>query len=327
MQKVLKLLLLAALTLCLLTGCYQQNTTITVRPMGGIKMEMTLIGTDAGVSEASGGMTFEELTETILPQIESFATDESMTYDTVREDIGGETYNGVTVKGNFPSVPEMYAAQFYYAFNYSMVTPVFDQNPEEYGHGINFTEDRKWYGSVYKANGNINLTQGEAADESTSAELGDSKVTVKFSFPFSSVTFSEGNKNFIKPTFVYTADASSAENMVVPVVFSVFVPNIALLLALIIILGLLVAVILLISKNAKYKEQLAFAGAASGEAAEEILSEDDINFFEGNEDFESDADSFETDDAVFEEEISGDIAEDAEDTVQEDAPENNEDEE
>ena len=77
MKKTLKIALLAVCMLCLLTGCYEQSTVISVNPLGGIKAEIAFVGNDEGIGQIAGGAAYADLQQSLLPQVKALVTDVS----------------------------------------------------------------------------------------------------------------------------------------------------------------------------------------------------------------------------------------------------------
>lgn len=291
MKKSTKLVLISAMALSMLTGCYKQDTKITVGPMGGAKAEISIAGTDAAVSEVSGGESFDKLMEGILPQIEKMKTDEanaSVDVQKIQDDLNGQTINGVKYTAKFASVNDMLSSNLFTAFNGSVASPVTTEALAKQGIGIGLKAKQHWYGTEYFANGTISLTQGSDISDEERAQLSDAVISVKISFPFTSfTTYGKENKGFLTPVFKYTANA---ENPDIPVNFYVFAPNVIMLLGLIVIIALAIFTALLYKKNRELSEKL------SGGENEECtcgceLSADDENFFEGSDETEEFNDS------------------------------------
>jgi len=59
-KKRTKLVLVALCMLALLTGCYKQDTVISVSPTGNIHATVSFMGTDDAVAQVSQGGTFED---------------------------------------------------------------------------------------------------------------------------------------------------------------------------------------------------------------------------------------------------------------------------
>ena len=284
MKKTLKLTLLAVCILCLLCGCYEQNSVISVNPFGGIHTEMSFAGNDDGILEITGGATYDDLKASLIPQLQGMITDTSKEkLEEITVDVDGESYKGVKATGYFSSLSEMYSSEFFSVFNsYNMIpAPIASGDLAEGEPGVSFKEDKGFFGTTYKANGNINITQGNELDASQREAMSKSQIKIKFKFPVLSFTVSKGNKNIVKPTFEYVA---STENDNVLVDFSVFVPNYLMILGILLIIGLIVAVVLMAKKIKELKKII--AGETEEEvvlqSSESFINEDDENFFEGS---------------------------------------------
>lgn len=305
MKKISKLLLLSVTVLCLLTGCYKQDTKISVNQFGAAKVDISMLGNDEAVSQVSGGSSYEELMTNIMPQIEQLKTDDSMTAEEISEDVGGETYKGIRITAKYPSVAEMNNSVYFQAFNGSVAVPVTSSDTSEAGYGITFKDLPNVFGTVYTANGTISLSQGGELSADDSAKLANSTVDMKFSFPFCSYG---SNGKIVNPAYKF---AVNADNPTAEVHFWVFIPNFAFLIALILLIALIIIVIVLLNKIKKLTPTNDDPDAEpSDESLEDMLSEDDANFFEGNfEDIDE-----ETEEAVEEsaEEITEDTTEDNE---------------
>ena len=107
MKKFSKLLLLSVTVLCLLTGCYKQDTKISLNQFGGVKVDISMLGDDEAISQVSGGSSFDELMSNIMPQIEELKTDASMTAEEISEEVGDKTYNGIYIQlSQLPEIKE-----------------------------------------------------------------------------------------------------------------------------------------------------------------------------------------------------------------------------
>lgn len=283
MKKALKIALIAVFMLCLLTGCYQQDTTISVGPMGGVKTEIAFAGNDEGIAQVSGGQDYAALEEALIPQIQALVTDvKKEKAEQIAIDKENGEYKGLRVTGYFSSLDEMYSSQLIGVFNNSgmVPVPVVTSNAND-GIGIMFNSDKNFFGTTYKADGVISMTQGNELDDEAKAAMSECEVNIKFKFPVGSFTVSKGNKNILKPTFVYNA---TMENDNMPVAFKVFVPNYLALLTILIIIGLVVLVVLMAKEIKKLKAIINGEGEEEAEeASEEFVTADDENFFEGTE--------------------------------------------
>ncbi len=285
MKKTLKLTLLAICILTMLCGCYEQNTVVSVNPFGGIKAEMSFAGNDDGILEITGGATYDDLKASLIPQLQEMITDTSKEkLEEITVDVEGETYKGVKATGYFSSLSDMYGSQFFSVFNsYNMIPAPLSANDAAEGMpGIAFKESKGFFGTTYKANGIVNITQGNELDAQQREAMNKSQIRLKFKFPVLSFTVSKGNKNIVKPTFEYV---TTTENDNVEIDFSVFVPNYLMILGILLIIGLLVAV-LLMAKKIKQLQKI-IKGEVTGEvsedeASETFISADDENFFEGS---------------------------------------------
>lgn len=290
MKKSTKLVLISAMALSMLTGCYKQDTKITVGPLGGAKAEISFAGTDAAVGEVSGGASYDELMDTILPQIENMQKDEgnsSVDVQKIQEDLNGQTINGVKYTAKFASINDMLSSNLFLAFNGSVASPVTSESSARQGVGIGLKAKQHWYGTEYFANGTISLTQGSDISDEEKAQLSDASISVKINFPFSSfTTYGKENKGFLTPVFKYTANA---ENPEVPVNFYVFAPNIMMLLGIIIIIALAIFATMLMKKNRALESKL--KGDDETCSCDCDLSADDENFFEGSDETEEFNDS------------------------------------
>lgn len=284
MKKTLKLMLLAVCILCMLCGCYEQDTVISVNPIGGIKAEMSFAGNDDGILEITGGATYDDLKASLIPQLQSMIVDTSKEkLEEITVDVEGESYRGVKATGYFSSLSDMYSSQFFSVFNsYNMIpAPLTSSDAMEGQPGVSFKEDKGLFGTTYKANGIINITQGNELDDQQRAAMSKSQIKIKFKFPVLSFTASKGNKNIVKPTFEYVA---TTENDDVQVDFSVFVPNYLMILGILVIIGLIIAVVLMAKEIKKLRRIISGEVEETSEeaAVESFINEDDENFFEGS---------------------------------------------
>jgi len=284
MKKTWKLALITLCMLCLLTGCYEQDATISVGPLGGVKAEIAFAGNDEGIAQVSGGATYEELDERLVPQIEAMVTDVSKEkVERIAIDKEGGEYKGLKVTGYFSSVDEMYSSQLISVFNNSgmIPAPIVTNNAAD-GIGVMFNADKGFMGTTYTAEGNISMTQGNELDDEAKTAMSECKINIRFKFPVGAFTVSKGNKNILKPTFVY---AATMENDNLPVSFKVFVPNYLAILGALIFIGLIVTIVLM-AKKIKELNKIINGETEEEVAAEEngeFISEDDENFFEGAE--------------------------------------------
>lgn len=277
MKKMTKILLVGIMAVCLLSGCYKQDTTIKVKPSGKVDASISMIGSDEAIAQASGGSSFNELAESLMPQIESFKENDSMTAETVSEQIGDKTYQGVKITAKYKDVSEMLNSMYFMAFNSSVVVPVEGGASGDTGNGLTLKEITSPFGNTYTINGIISYAQGQenTLTEDELKQIEASQVNMKFKFP----VLSWSNGKIIAPSYSYSVNKDNPSE---EVHVWVFVPNFILLLALLIIIGLLIAVIILASRLSKLSpkgdgpEFDTFA-----DNFEETLSEDDQNFFEG----------------------------------------------
>jgi len=283
LKKFAKVFLVSLCILCLLTGCYSNDTTIKVTQSGKIKVEVTSMATNEGV-ELLFGAPYDELAPGMIQQLQSSITDaDKETVEEVKENIDDKEFKGIKYTGKYDSLEEMYASQVYntVAMNFSGA-PV-SANELSLGGaavGIAFNEEKGLMGKVYSGKGAIDF--GVFRDMMGINGDGVAKINVAFKFPFGSLTVSKGNKNIIVPTFKYEA---TSDGDPVEIDFKVLVPNYWAVLFIILFILLLIAVVLLSLKVKKLQRII------DGEDAEEIseedgevfISEDDENFFEGNE--------------------------------------------
>lgn len=280
MKKLSKLLLASLTILCLLTGCYKQDTKISINQFGSVNVDISMTGNDEAVSQVSGGMSYNELMENLMPQIEEIITDDSMTAEKTSVEVEGETYNGVRITAKYPSVSEMNDSVFFQAFNGSIAVPVTSADTSGMRNGITFKDKTNMFGTVYTANGTVSLSQGGDLSQDDLAKLKNASVSLKISFPFLSYG---SNGKIVNPSYSFnvTADKPSEE-----VHFWVFIPNFALLLALLLIIVLIIIIIVLSRKTKKLNptdpeiDELTSVNTF----AENEISEDDVNFFEGASD-------------------------------------------
>lgn len=285
MKKTLKIALLAVCMLCLLTGCYEQSSVISVNPLGGIKAEIAFVGNDEGIGQIAGGASFADLQQSLLPQIKGLVTDVSKEkVEEVSLDAEGDQYKGIKVTGYYSDLNDMYSSPLMSTFNSHgfVPAPVIGTDLEEAQPGVSLKEDKGFLGTSYKAYGSISMTQGTEVDAEQKAAMSKCAINLKFKFPVGAFTFSKGNSNFIMPTFKYEV---TMENDNAPVEFSVFLPNYLGILGALIFIGLIVAVVLMAKK---IKELQAIINgevveAVAEENADNFVSEDDANFFEGSE--------------------------------------------
>ena len=277
LKKNSKLLLLSVTVLCLLTGCYKQDTKISINQFGSVNVDISMLGNDEAISQVSGGSTYEELMSNIMPQIEELKTNDSMTAEEISEEVGGETYNGIRITAKYPSVAEMDSSVYFQAFNGSIAVPVTSSDTSETGFGITFKDMPNVFGTVYTANGTISLSQGGELSDEDAAKLANSTIDMKFSFPFCS--YGSGGK-IVNPTYKFNI---TADNPTSEVHFWVFIPNFAFLITLILLIVLIVVVIVLLNKIKKLTPTDDDPNAEPlDDVLEDALSEDDVNFFEGN---------------------------------------------
>ncbi|MBQ7718333.1 MAG: hypothetical protein IJT38_03455 [Clostridia bacterium] len=295
MKKLFRLLLASLAVLCLLTGCYKQDTKISVNQLGNVKVDISMVGNDEAISQVSGGMSYEDLMENIMPQIEELETDKSMNAEQTSAEVNGETYNGIRITAKYPSVSEMNDSIFFQAFNSSIAVPVTSADTSSMNNGITFKDMPNVFGTIYTANGNVSLSQGNKLSDEDSAKLANASISMKLSFPF--FAFGSGGR-IVNPSYTFNV---TAENPSAPVHFWVFIPNFAFLIALLFIIALIIIVIILMRKMKALAptdpdDQSDFAPVT---VAESEISEDDTNFFDnGSEPVEDAADeAIEQDDA------------------------------
>ena len=275
MKKFLKVLLLTVTVLCLLTGCYKQDTTISVSQFGKIKVDITMLGNDDAISQASGGSSYEELMDNIMPQIENMKEKDTMTSEKFEEEINGVKYKGVRITADYDNFSEMNNSMYFQAFNGSVVVPVTDADMSDSKNGLSFRELNNLFGTTYTINGIVSVSQGDDLEEDELNKIKDSVVNVTFRFPFCS--YSSDFKVFC-PTYSLTV---TKDHPTEEIHSWIFVPNIALLLAVLLLIVFLIRSLVLGKKIKK----LTLPEATDGEAdtdADLPLNEDDVNFFEGN---------------------------------------------
>ena len=276
MKKMTKILLVGIMALCLLSGCYKQDTTIKIKPSGAASVDIAMIGNDAAISQVSGGMSSDQLMQDLMPQIEELKESDSMTAEEISEQVGEETYKGVRITAKYKDVSEMLKSMYFVAFNSSIASPVGSADAVDTRYGLQLDEiTSSPFGNTYTVNGNISLTQGESLSDEEMKQLSASQINMTFKFP----VLSWSNWKFIAPTYSFSVNADNPNQ---EVHFWVFVPNYVLLLALLIIIGLLIAVIVLASKLSKLnpKDDGPDFDSFTTDTVE-TLSEDDENFFEG----------------------------------------------
>ena len=313
MKKFLKVLLMTVTVLCLLTGCYKQDTTIGVSQFGKIKVDIAMLGNDDAISQASGGSSYEELMDNIMPQIENMKEKDTMTSEKFEEEINGVKYKGVRITADYDNFSEMNNSMYFQAFNGSVVVPVTDADMSDSKNGLSFRELNNLFGTTYTINGIVSVSQGDDLEEEELNKIKDSVVNVTFKFPFCS--YSSDFKVFC-PTYSLTV---TKDHPTEEIHSWIFVPNIALLLAVLLLIVFLIRSLVLGKKIKK----LTLPEATDGEAdsdADLPLNEDDVNFFEGNfegldeetKEIENNAESF-VDDAK--EEVEN-VVEEAKDAVE-----------
>lgn len=319
MKKFTKILLILAAAMFFLTGCYQQDITLNFKHSGA-EFSTKIIATDEAYNyyfnngDTENPITHQNVLDQSVPNLEEKAeNDENLDIELLEKDIDGEMYYGITGSGKYKSAEDMLDSEFFAYLNSISMYPKED-NLMEYietnKYGIAFSENTNALGTTYKINGYTSLTQGRSATDDFSEEdrtkLENAKSTLKFKFPVFSFSFSKGNKFFLAPSFVYELNNSATD---MPIDISVFIPN-YIVLAFGIIIILLIIIIMVLLRKIK---RLTPAPEETDEPEEEMLSEDDENFFEGNEE-----------NTEFAEELPETREEQAEDT---DVSENEEDKE
>lgn len=285
MKKIAKVMLVAVFMLVFLTGCYKQDTVVTVGHNGTICAEVALVGTDDSVAQVSGGGTFDELKASLLPQINGMILDTSKEKcEPISEEVNGVKMNGLKFTAYYSSFDEMAESQLFYAYNSSVAVPVTTGEYTEGTPGLTINSENNMWGTTYKVKGTISLTQGQEIIDEELKKLETASANLTFKFPFASFSTSAGNGNIIMPTFSYTA---TTQNDNIPVDFSVYVPNYFMFLGILLIIILIVIVIIQALKIRKLK------GIISGEACETVeeeafdsetfISKDDEEFFEGSD--------------------------------------------
>ena len=266
MKRISKIFLIAAMAALLLTGCYKQDTTIKVSPLGKVTSEVSFLGSDEAIEEISGGMTYDELMDEIIPQIEQMIDDNpGESIEKISETAGETQLNGLKFKATYGSVSEMLANDLFGAFNQSVAVPVTSAEIRDSANGVQLRPAYHWYGTEYYVNGNLSITQGQVLTEEEESKLTEANTNMTFKFPFTSFSASAGNKNILAPKFAFTADNTNPD---VPIHFYVFTPNIPLLIAALIILLLLIRLFIISGKFSKLSDKLAAAGTAAVNAAE-----------------------------------------------------------
>lgn len=289
MKKLTKILLLSLVALCLLTGCYQQDVTLNIKHSGA-EFNSEMYATDEAYNfywnnnNAETPITHTDIIGSNLTGLQELtANDANLKVEEIEKEIDGVKYYGVKASGKFDSASEMISSDFFSRLNTISIFPKEDKLNEfiEQNHvGISYDEKINTFGTTYKINGFLSLTQGnsEAAkySEEEMAKLEKAISKLKIKFPVFSLSFSKGNKFFLAPSFEYVASNNATEQ---PINISVYVPNFVILAAILIII-LLIIIILMLLKKIKL---LTPALENDDEQEEEMLSEDDENFFEGNE--------------------------------------------
>ena len=266
MKKISKIFLFAAMAALLLTGCYKQDTTIKVSPLGKVTSEVSFLGSDEAIGEISGGMTYDGLMDEIVPQIEQMIDgNPKESVEKISETVGETQLNGLKFKATYGSVSEMLANDLFAAFNQSVAVPVTSAEIRGSSNGVQLRPAYHWYGTEYYVNGNLSITQGQPLTDEEESKIAGANTNMTFKFPFTSFSTSAGNKNILAPKFAFTADSTTPD---VPIHFYVFTPNIPLLIAALIILLLLIRLFILSGKFSKLSDKLAAAGTAAMDAAE-----------------------------------------------------------
>lgn len=298
-KKTLKTILLAVCLLSLLTGCYKQDTVVSVGPMGGIKAETTFVGTDEAIAQYG---EYEEVKESFKTDAEQYILYKSREkVEETKKTVNGKELKGFKISVKYDSLDEMMQSTFWNSIEqYYVPTPVLvtskaeidyikEQNKDTGKDVFDELEIPVMYkeggifGTSYYVKGNVVFRRDAGAAETENPDaIKDATVDVSFKFPIGSFTTSAGNKNILKPSFAYSV---SDRDDKMPVDICVFVPNYLGIFAVILIIGLIIAVVLLAIKVAKLSKFAKGAETTSDDkvVVEEILTEDDKNFFEGSE--------------------------------------------
>lgn len=283
MKKTAKLLLVMICFLCLLTGCYQNDTELKITQSGKVKVEISNVTNDDGAAMVFGA-TYDEVGPGLVSEIDATITDTSKEkVEEVNKDVDGQNCKGIKYTGYYDSLDEMYSSQVYNSvMNFSGV-PVFSSVLSFNGQpvGVGLKESKSVFGRTYTGTGTINYdifreAMGINGD-------GEAKINLAIRFPFGSFTFSKGNKNIFVPAFVYNTISNEEP---VEINFKVFVPNYIMVLFVLLFILLIVFNVLLILKVKNLQKIIAGEDEITEEIQEEgetFISEDDENFFEGNE--------------------------------------------
>lgn len=289
MKKFTKVLLLSIVTVCILTGCYQQEVSLKFKHSGA-EFKAEIAATDdaynyyCNQNNKEEPITHKEILDQNVPYLQGYTEkDSSLSFEEIEKEVDGEKYYGLKAGGKFSSAQEMLGSEFFSNLNMAYFYKE-DEGLSDYiekNHvGISFKENSNIVGTTYKLYGYVSLSQGKTITGELSAdelgELKNAKSVLKLKFPAFSFSFSKGCKFFLAPSFDYNLNFDTPD---LPVNISVFVPNLAMLISCLIILLLLIVIILLLKKI----KLLTPVPVVSGSFEEETLSEDDENFFEGNE--------------------------------------------
>lgn len=305
MKKISKIFLISAMAVLLLTGCYKQDTTIKVSPLGKAVAEVSFAGTDEAVSEVSGGMGYDELMNEIVPQIEQMMKDTSKeSVERISETVGDAQLSGLKFKATYGSVSDMLSNDLFNAFNQSVAVPVTSAETAGSANGVQLRSVPHWYGTEYYVNGNLSITQGQPLTEEEEAQMTGANINMAFKFPFTSFS-NPVSKNIFAPRFTFKADEATPD---VPIHFYVFTPNIPMLIAALLIILLLIRLSMLSNKVRKLTDKITAAGTAAMNAAE--------NAGEAFKDFAADAIDKAEDIAEDVKDAAGDFVNDAKEKVQ-----------
>ncbi|MBO4897038.1 MAG: YtxH domain-containing protein [Clostridia bacterium] len=262
MKKTLKLLLIAAALMCLLTGCFKQETTIKLSSLGNAKVESSMIGTDQAFGLITGGQDRAELMDGLVSEINSAISEKGSkeSVEQISETINGEEMNGVKYKADFKSLDEMFASEIFNYFNSNVPASLSSQKLQEGQSGISLRSVQHWFGTDYFIDGSLDIS-----DERYQHELGmfsedptpdptNAAVNMTFKLPFVSIAKANGKLKLFRHTFKFTA---TKDNPLVPLNIRAFAISVPMLIAALIILALLIMLLVFGTKIKKLTKKIA----------------------------------------------------------------------
>jgi len=251
MKKKFLLLLTLILSIVTLSGCYTADTTVKFGMNGKIKVSSEIIGNaEALKSITSQESGYEDMINEQLTSYKEFydktpSDAKTAVFEPIsKNDANGQPLYGAKAELTYNNLNQLLNSQLLSV--YTQLYPLTSKADQE--NSISINEDPSFFGTTYKANGNITITGqfGEPSEE-LKGQLSSAYIRYAFEFPASIIKHNAPKTERLGTRLVWTATLENPAN----ISFSVFVPNPILVLLSFIVIILLIIIIMLLSSKKK----------------------------------------------------------------------------